>query len=428
MTIGSISLVVKIVAALKELVVTWTYGVGDVLDVYITALLVPTIIMSVLSGSLYSASVPVFTRVREQQGLDAQRQLFRDVLLWYTIFVVIGAMLAGFCAYLLAPILASGFSPEKLLLTRLILPAFLLWLVIASLNVLFSSVLNANEHFALPAATPIISPVIVLAILLTQGSDSSLYSLVYALLIGVFLEMIVLCVAVMRGGGIRGPIHLRPAREAIVIATQGAMLIGSALISSLTTIVDQIVVATQPAGSVAALKVANQFTGLFLSIAVVAIGTSVMPYVSKLAASANWAGVQYIVRRFTLLILALTIPMSLLLSWLALPLSREILQHGAVLEEDALLVASIISVAVFQIPFYVAGILIIRVISSLSRNSILVYIAIVSVLLNAVLDVYLVQILGIAGIGLASALVSLINWLLLYIITQQLLSRLSFSR
>lgn len=421
-TVAALTTLVKMTIGAKELVVAWTFGIGDTLDIYVTALVIPTIFMSVLSGSLYSAATPIFTKIRETQGKQAQLHLFGEVAFWYLMITLICAIIAGFVGYLMVPMLGLGFSPEKVHATRQILPPLLIWLILTNLNVLAGSLLNANEKFAWVAGIPIITPIATLAIVAIHRPNADIDTLLLGLLIGTALETFGLGTLIFKEGLRAYHMTIHPSQDAKRLAMQGATLVVSALISSGTTLVDQIVVATLPAGSVASLKVANQFTGLFLSIVAIAVGTSAMPFMSKLIARADWQYASRVNVRFTILFFLLLAPLTLVLFWISPLLAQVVLYRGAITEQDASTIGNILSLAALQIPFYVAGIWSIRVISALGRNGLLIIAASIAVILNAVFDLLLVKVMGISGIAVASVIVAAINWLVVFGMSSKLLT------
>ncbi len=421
-TVGALTTLVKMAIGAKELAVAWTFGIGDTLDIYVTALVIPTIFMSVLSGSLYSAATPIFTKIRETQGKQAQLHLFGEVTFWHLIITLICAVIAGFVGYLMVPMLGLGFSPEKVHATRQILPPLLIWLILASHNVLNGSLLNANEKFAWAAGIPIITPIATLVIVAIHRINADINTLLLGLLFGTALETFGLGILIFKEGLRAYHVRIHPSQQVKHLATQGATLIVSALIMSGTTLVDQIVVASLPTGSVASLKVANQFTGLFLSIVAIAVGTSAMPFMSKLIARADWQYASRVNIRFTVLFFLLLTPLALVLFWISPLLTQVVLYRGAITEQAASTIGSIMSLAVLQIPFYVAGIWSIRVISALGRNGLLIIAASIVVILNAVFDLLLVKVMGISGIAVASVIVAAINWLVLFGMSSKLLA------
>jgi putative peptidoglycan lipid II flippase len=69
------------------------------------------------------------------------------------------------------------------------------------------------------------------------------------------------------------------------------------------------------------------------------------------------------------------------------------------------LVARVQQMIVLQVPVFITGMFLVRVISALGRNEFLLFITLGSVVLNALLDYVLMRVLGVAGIALATSIV-----------------------
>lgn len=417
--IGALTGIVKVTIAIKELGVAAVFGVGDAIDIYATALLIPTIVTSILSGSFYSASIPVLIQAREQQGTNAQKRLMQTLTLWYLLALLVGALLTFMFANYYLPFIASGFSDVKIEMTRKLISIMCPWIVFSGLSVLWGSFFNANEKFFLPSLVPIITPLIILTVINLTRSTPDIILVAWALLLGAFVEMCLLAVTLWQQNYRLISLDFSISPEIRQIMLQSIPLIGSAIISSGNTIVDQVVVATLPAGSVAALRYTTQFSGLFLSIAAIGIGTAVMPFYSTMIANRDWQSVRRILTQYIILIGFVTVPITIGIFSFSEPLSRLIFQRGAVTADNVQLISNILRYSALQIPFYVTNILIIRLVSALGKNNILVVWAAISLLLNALLDLLLVNWLGIGGIAFASALVQLSLFCGLYIFIQR---------
>src|SRR5207245_8787477 len=86
------------------------------------------------------------------------------------------------------PLLGSGFTGAKLLLTRRLLYIVLPIVVLNGAITIWSSVLNAGEKFALPALTPVLTPLVALLILFLRGGTWGIFALATCTVAGTVLE------------------------------------------------------------------------------------------------------------------------------------------------------------------------------------------------------------------------------------------------
>ncbi|MEE9218507.1 MAG: lipid II flippase MurJ, partial [Acidobacteriota bacterium] len=126
-TIGGLSLMVKVVGFIKELLVARQFGTSDALDAFLIAFLLLTFSGNVIAGALAPAFVPTYVRARNHDAGSTAQLFFSEVLLISLGVLSAVTVLLAVVGGALLKILGSGFGPDKLLLTRnlffLLLPA-----------------------------------------------------------------------------------------------------------------------------------------------------------------------------------------------------------------------------------------------------------------------------------------------------------------
>jgi putative peptidoglycan lipid II flippase len=194
-----------------------------------------------------------------------------------------------------------------------------------------------------------------------------------------------------------------------LVLKQYAPTIAGAMLMGCTTIVDQSMAAMLGSGSVAALNYGNKFLTMVLSVGLSSLSIAVLPSFSKLTAKKDWSGLRHVLFTYTRLIIVVTVPLTALLVFLSRPLIAIFFQGGAFTRQNADLVASVQSLLFLQLPFYSVGILYVRAIASLKRNHILLWGTVISVCVNALLNVIFMKIMGLPGIALSTSAVFLIT-------------------
>jgi putative peptidoglycan lipid II flippase len=105
-------------------------------------------------------------------------------------------------------------------------------------------------------------------------------------------------------------------------------------------------------------------------------------------------------------------------------LIKLLFQRGAFTEQDTLVVQQIQNLFVLQVPFSVAGMVVVRFLSSMGRNYTLMTFSLGMLALNAVADVILAQAIGLVGIALSTSLVYALSFGLLLFESNRTLNRL----
>lgn len=415
---------VKFASVGKELVVAWRFGIGDEIDAFMMAMVIPQFVIYVVSNSLKLALIPVYIKVQKQQGQKAAQQLFSGVIVWGFSLLIITAITMAITAPLYLPFLASGFSPEKLKLTTRLLWAISPVIVFAGLINIWGAVLNAGERFALAALSPVIMPLITV-ILVVTAPDWGIFALVGGMVCGSFLEMIVLSIGLRKQN-----IHLLPkwsgfddnlrqiSGQYVSVAT-GAFLMGS------TKLVDQSMAAMLDSGSVAALGYANRVIALPLSLVTLALGTAVIPYFSKTIAQKDWVKITHTFNYYLRLIFISTVPVTIILIFASKLIIQVLFERGSFNAEDTQLVSQIQMYYAMQIPFYVSAIFVVRLINSLGINHFLAWGSAINLLVNIGANYAFVQWIGVKGIALSTSCVYLISFVFLYTLTKKHLQKIA---
>ena len=73
--IGSLTLMVKLIAFGKDLLVAHQFGVSDELDAFLIAFLIPSLIPMVFAQSTPIALMPAYTQTRARHGVRAANEL-----------------------------------------------------------------------------------------------------------------------------------------------------------------------------------------------------------------------------------------------------------------------------------------------------------------------------------------------------------------
>jgi putative peptidoglycan lipid II flippase len=407
--VGGLTLGVKLASLVKEVTVAASFGTADALDAFLIAFLLPSYLINVVGGSLNAALIPGYIQVRQAEGPAAAQRLFSGAVTFSGVLLLLATALLAALGPFLLPLLASGFAPDKLLLTERLFYLLLPAVAVSGLATNWESVLNAGERFGLTAFAPLMVPLTTTAALLAAGPAWGVYALVLGTVGGTLLQLSLLGLALRKQG-----LNLWPRWHGLdpalrrVIGQYLPMTAASALMSS-TLLVDQSVAAMLAPGSVSVLSYGNKLIAPVLGIGTMALGTAVLPYFSKMVAAGDWAGLRHTLKTYSRLILLVTVPATAALVLLSGPLVQVLFRHGRFTDGDALAVSRVQAMYALQLPFYSLGILFVRLLSALRGNHILLGGTVISFVLNIVLDLALLRAFGIAGIALSTTLVYLVS-------------------
>jgi putative peptidoglycan lipid II flippase len=425
--VGLFTGLVKLIAVGKELVVAWKFGTGDELDAFLMAMVVPAFVISVVAGSFQSSLIPVYIKVKERQGISAAQKLVANTFVLAAILLVSIASIMAIASPLYLPLLASGFTVEKLALTNRIIWAISPLVLLFGIVSLWGGVLNAGERFALAAFSPATGSIATIILLLVFPSWG-IFALAWGLILGSVVEIAIL------GIGLRQQkVQLLPkwsgyddnlrevTRQYLPVVT-GAFLMCSA------NLVDRSMAAMLPAGSVSALGYADRVIALPLTLITLALGTAVIPYFSKTIAQQNWQQVERTFKFYLKWIFVSTIPLTIAFILTSKLIVQLLFERGSFTAADTAIVYPIQICYALQIPFYIASIFVVRLINSLGINHFLAWGSSLNLLCNIVGNYVFMNWLGVKGIALSTSLVYAVSFVFLYIFTNKHLQKIVRSR
>jgi putative peptidoglycan lipid II flippase len=402
--VGTFTVVAKVGGTAGELAVARWFGRGDALDAFLIAFLVPAFLVNVVAGSFTSALIPTFIQVREGEGREAAQRLFSSVTALSLGLLVGVSILLGLTAPYYLRLLGSGFGPAKLALTRDLTYLLLPNVVLGGLEGILVAILNAEERFALPAFLPVVSPLVAVLSLFAAGKSLGIFALALATVVGQAIETVVLLWALKRRGVRFAPRWIGMDPNMRQVAVQYAAMVAGAILMGGTSLVDQSMAAMLDPGSVAALNYANKLISAISGTATLALSTAALPYFSQMVASEDWDGCRHTLKSYSRLAALATVPITLGLVLYSRPLVRLLFQRGAFTSADTSVVSSTQAMYSIQIPFYVLGILLSRVVASLKRTDLLMYGAGINLTLDIILNLVLMKFMGVAGIALSTSL------------------------
>ena len=147
----------KAVGLVRARLVAGAFGAGMEYDAFTAANQLPELFFAVIAGgSLAAALIPVYSQYLAQESRETSTRLANTILT--LVLLVLGSVSA--VGILLAPwltrhVLVPDFPPEQQLLTAQIMRVILLQTTLFGFSGALGSLLNAHQHFALPALAPL---------------------------------------------------------------------------------------------------------------------------------------------------------------------------------------------------------------------------------------------------------------------------------
>jgi len=424
LTVGSLTVLVKLAAMAKELVAARQFGTSDAMDAFLMAYLLPSFAVNVIVGQFNGALIPTYIQVREREGLAAVQILVSRVFGYGLIVLLLVSGLIALVMPIILPLLASGFGTDKLALTLRLFYCLLPIVLLSGLSTIASAVLNAEERFAFASLTPIVTPILIVIALFTVANAWGIYAFAVGMVAGVTLEASLMGLALTRQGLSVVPQWNGFDDNTKQVFKEYVPLIAGALLMGGTEIVNQSMAAMLGSGSVSALNYGNKLLGFILGIGSFAMSTAILPYLSRMVAVADWSAVQRTLVVYARLILSITVPLAAGLIYFSEPIVRMLFERGAFTPEDTSLVGKLQALLLLQVPFYAFGMLFVRLISALKGNHLLMWGSLAYLLTTILLNYWLIRWFEVSGLALSISCVYILNCFYLLFASGRLLKKI----
>lgn len=416
-TIGSYTLISRLLGYARDILIAAMLGAGPVADAFFIAFKLPNLNRRLFAeGAFNLVFVPEFAGRLDTEGRAAAKAYAEEafaVLLWILVAVLgLAELVMPWLMYVMAPGFSSDPAKFDLAvdLTRITFP----YLVLISLATLFSGILNSVSRFAVAAATPILLNLALIGALLWLSRFTETPG--HALAIGVsgagVVQLAWVWIASVRAGfslRFRWP-RLTPAvRRLLSLMAPVALGAGVAQISIM---VDMIFVSTIP-GGVSFLYYADRVNQLPLAVVGIALGTALLPMLSRNLKAGRAAEALRQQNRAIELGFLLALPATGALLAVAFPLMTVLFQRGAF--DLATRDASALALIGFSagLPAFVLIKVLLPGYYARGEPKPPVRIGILCVAVNAALNAALIIPLGAMGVALATSFAGWLNAALL---------------
>jgi putative peptidoglycan lipid II flippase len=355
-TVGGYTLLSRLTGFARDIVLAAILGAGPVADAFFVAFRLPNHFRAIFAeGAFNAAFVPAYAHVHGEKGA-ASAKLFADRI--FTLLFLSQVVLLVL-AWLFMPqamsILAPGFTNDPaqrglaIELTRITFP----YLLLITLVTLYGGMLNVMQRFASAAAASIFLNLAMMATLaLAAFFPTAGHAAAWGVLISGFLQYVLLAGDLATHGGLPRFAPLRLDED--IRAFFGAL--GPATVGSMGTQVamfaDTIIATFLPAGALSALYYADRLNQLPIGVIGIAIGTVLLPEMSRRLTAGDNAGAMAQQRRAFDFTLLFSVPF--VAAFLAVPdvVTRAMFARGAFTKSDAAAAgATLAAYAIGLIPF-----------------------------------------------------------------------------
>jgi putative peptidoglycan lipid II flippase len=324
----------RILGFVRDMVTALFMGAGPGADAFFVAFRIPNLLRRLSAEGAFSAAfIPTFVETLQKDGSSEAARFARITFTFAAIVLAVVTVAGIVFSPWIVRVIAPGFfeDPHKFELTvhlnRLMFP----YIFFISLVALAAGVLNSKGHFGAPAAAPVllnIAMIVSVGIFCTFYGVEPFYALAWGVVAGGILQFLLqLPYMVAVGVKLRPDFHFRhPALKKMGMLFVPAAFGGA--VYQINVMVGTILASLLPAGGVSWLYYADRIVELPLGVFGIALGTAVLPSMSRQATNGDLAALSRSVSFALRLTAFFTLPAMVALILLREPILSVLFQRG----------------------------------------------------------------------------------------------------
>ncbi len=399
---------------IREMEIAGQFGSTGSTDAYLVAFAVPSGIGMAVAAAISAGFIPVLNGYLVSNDRNNAIKVANTLLNTIFTILLIFVALAMFFAPSLVKVLAPGFRGESVNLTvgliRIMFPA----LIFTGLMGLASGFLNSHRHFLFPALGPMITNLVIIAFIIILGPSMEIKGLAAGAMAGLTCQFLFqLPVMYKKGFRYRLAFNISHPGVVKVFKLMVPVLIAS-LVPPLMVLVERGLASKLTTGSISALNYAFRLMQLPLGLFVTAVAVPLFPALSSFAAQKDFGRLKEIMIKGISILTLIMIPASAGLLALDEPVVRLLFQRGAFQAKDTVPTAYALAFYALALPPLAVRDIFRRGFYALQDTLTPVVITVAGLVLNIVLDLFLVKLMGIGGLALGAALSVLVEAVALY--------------
>jgi putative peptidoglycan lipid II flippase len=411
--IGILTAGSRVLGLVRDIVFAIFLGAGPAADAFLVALKLPNMFRRLSAeGALTNAFVPSYAATMEAADEKAARRLAGEVQTLLVMVLLALVIVFEIMMPVVVSLLAPGFvdTPERFAaavdLARVTMP----YLPMISLVAFWAAIANAHDRFIPGAAMPVLFNICLIAGALLVPLATGLTNveralpIAWALLAAGSVQLVTMYLVLHRRGILPDFVmSLRVSSRARQMWRKFIPAAGGALAMQMNLIVDLVLASMLQVGAISWLYYADRVAQLPLGIVGIALGTALLPRLSKAEAAGHPDAVRSALTEAMELGGFLVVPAVAALLVLALPIVQGLFAHGAFTLADAQMASfalmayaiglpGFVLVKILQPAFYAAG-----------QPGLVLRISLVMVAVNIVGSLLLMGPFGHAGLAMATA-------------------------
>jgi putative peptidoglycan lipid II flippase len=422
--ITPLTLVSRVTGYARDKVIALLLGAGTRSDAFFVAFRIPNMLREIVGeGAMSSAFIPTYAEVAETRSEEEARAFVGRALGVFSLILAVLTVAGIACSPLLVDLLAHRYRsiPGKFELTVALNRWIFPYVLLVSLSAFCQATLNARHRFAVAAAAPIFLNVAMIfgAVVISPRLAEPTYGLAAGVLLGGVLQIAVQVPQLLRLRAVGRP-QLGwgdPAvRSVLLLMTPRLFAYG---INTINGVLSTRFASELGNASVSHFYYANRLKELVLGGFAVSIATAILPLLSRQALASDRAPFKASLAFALRLIAFVTVPATVGLILLRVPIVRILFEGGRFGPEDTRPTADALAALAAGLLFFAGVRVVVPAFYALKHTRLPVLAAVADCAVFLVLCILWSGPLGLTGIGLAASVAAAVNVSILLIILRR---------
>jgi putative peptidoglycan lipid II flippase len=417
--VGIFTFLSRILGFVRDMVITSIFGASIAADCFNIAFRLPNFFRRIFAeGAFSSAFVPIYAakiQTSPQEATKFASNAFLMLSLCLLTCVLLLELFVPWLVYVLAPGFSAKHHADAIALTIDLCRITLPYLFFVSLAAFFGGILNSHGKFASYAASPIFLNLTLIAFLLLNISGEQIYSLGWGVFVAGIIQLSLMLYATIKSGHMikLQPIKLKDPELKKLFKNMIPSIIGGGVMQ-INILVDQAIASFLPAGAISILIYADRINQLPLALIGTAIGTVLLPSLSKYFRTQNQNKALYMQNRAIEIALLLSIPSAFGLIIGADVFCKMLYQRGNFSALDTSNTFAALRVFSCGLPGYVLVKVLLPNFFANGDTKTPLKISVICLLANVINSLIFINFFAHLGIALATAISAWLNAFLLY--------------
>lgn len=416
--IGSVSLVSSIIGFFKEVLIGSTYGLSEFLDTFTLAILIPSFIQNVFIGAVKNIFIPNY--IAEEKSTKKIQEFQLLVLGIITLIIIVFFLIIFFFNSYLIQTLFKNHTESYYNLIKLqlyiILPSLFFW----GYSGFLGSLLEISKKFLFVSISPIFVSVVTIFNIYFLKDVLGDKVLAVSILIGSILNFLYLLMGsyYYKVIKIKKIVRFSFNKNMNMMLNQIPAKTISGLLTGINPLVDQMFAVQLVTGSIIALSYGNRIPQFGVSIAVVSIGTVLLPHFSSLINEDIQKAYKELFKILKVVFIS-SLVISLFLVFFSDNIIYYTFEHGEFDKNDTKIVGSLQQIYFLQVPFFICTIILVKFLTSINKNNFMALVSFLNLIINLLLNYIFVEKYEVYGLALSTTCVIIISSMVYFIYTRK---------